>query len=136
MNVLSQIALACMNAAARPEDLRFALNYLEVFSDLLPEPEDLAASGATPFRGAVQYRMKLYEEALESLTTPFPTWESHRVRLFFLAMTYHRLGRGEDARAALEEGRRALNLGFPGPPSIQAALPALVAEAEALLQGD
>jgi WD40 repeat protein len=102
------------------------------------EPND---SAILTTLGAAQYRLAFYEDALKTLTKSAQILsaageESDPANLAFTAMTLHRIGRAEEAKAALErlrqlckdEGQFVLS-------EYREEVQGLLAEAEGLIEG-
>jgi serine/threonine protein kinase/Flp pilus assembly protein TadD len=62
--------------------------------------------------GAAHYRAGQYEKAIERLRESLnvdPNWNARAINYPYLAMAYHRLGRHDEARQALDEAQAALD---------------------------
>jgi WD40 repeat protein len=84
-------------------------------------------------QGAAQYRIAAYEEAFKTLARveKYARDEGHPSALAFMAMTYHRIGRAEDAKATLMQVRE---LWKDRPFADDVELQKLVSEAEGLIE--
>ena len=86
-----------------PFQYRFALRQVETACQLAPKNGTYRTA-----LGAAHYRAGLYKDALESLKQASQLNKGSPANQAFLAMTHHRLGDGEQARAELARLRETV----------------------------